>query len=175
MKISAENILALLVDPQPDPKTTPASRSAEYAHIGGLRDGSVLHNGRRQIVGPSPADTLIAAACKRRQDKAEEKYGQRLLTHSGRDARVDLMQELLDALNYSEQMRYESLAPGAQGYERSARIQGLIEEVAILVLQEIVVARYGPEGVFDDNELREIATEVLTHRGARTTSTDSPT
>lgn len=165
MKISAEDILSLLVDPQPDPKTTLASRPAEFAHTKGLYPGVVIHNGQRREIPPSPADTIIAAACKRRQDKAEAKYGQRLLTHSGRNAMVDLMQELLDALNYAEQVKIESLAPGAHGYERVERIQNLLEQAAILTLQEIVHAKYGSDYPLDEDEIRELAKEVLTHRG----------
>ena len=37
----------------------------------------------------------------------ERKYGTRLKSHNGRDAMLDLYQEILDALNYSKQLVIE--------------------------------------------------------------------
>ena len=38
----------------------------------------------------------------------EKKYGTRLKAHNGRDAMLDLYQEVLDGLNYSEQLVVEN-------------------------------------------------------------------
>jgi hypothetical protein len=43
-----------------------------------------------------------------RAQVGEAKYGERLTTHNGRDAELDLYQELLDAVNYSRQDLEES-------------------------------------------------------------------
>lgn len=40
----------------------------------------------------------------------EKKYGTRLKSHNGRDAFLDLYQEILDALNYSQQLVIEGRA-----------------------------------------------------------------
>lgn len=37
----------------------------------------------------------------------EKKYGTRLKTHNGRDAMLDLYQEVLDAMNYAKQLQLE--------------------------------------------------------------------
>lgn len=50
----------------------------------------------------------VAQDLEARAQVGVERYGERLKTHNGRDAELDLYQELLDALNYSRQDLEES-------------------------------------------------------------------
>jgi hypothetical protein len=53
----------------------------------------------------------------------EKKYGTRLKSHNGRDAMLDLYQEVLDGLNYSEQLVVENKDDG-----------GLFSQLAMLAI-----------------------------------------
>jgi hypothetical protein len=48
-----------------------------------------------------------AADLELRAQKGEQKYGRRLESYNGRDALVDLYQEVLDAVNYALQLKLE--------------------------------------------------------------------
>ena len=56
----------------------------------------------------------------------EKKYGQRLKANNGRDAKLDLLQELLDALSYSMQAYLEG---GSDYLDIFNRIADLTQEV----------------------------------------------
>lgn len=61
--------------------------------------------------GPMTAQDILNTICKdidARVAAGEKKYGQRLRAHNGRDAALDLLQEVYDAWLYAEQERYES-------------------------------------------------------------------
>jgi len=57
----------------------------------------------KQAVLPEAIDLLHAQT-----RKGMERYGEQLMTHNGRDAREDLVQELIDAIQYQQQ-RYMEL------------------------------------------------------------------
>ncbi len=52
-------------------------------------------------------EALVHKDLRARIDSGEKKYGERLTTHNGRDALLDLYQELLDAVVYLRQALYE--------------------------------------------------------------------
>jgi len=54
-----------------------------------------------------PVFDLVMADMQARKDMGLAKYGTLLTTHNGRDALLDLEQELLDAVMYLRQARYE--------------------------------------------------------------------
>ena len=54
-----------------------------------------------------PAVTLVCADLEARIESGRKKYGERLTTHNGRDAQMDLYQEILDAVAYARQDMYE--------------------------------------------------------------------
>jgi hypothetical protein len=54
----------------------------------------------------------IAEDIEARIRMGEKKYGTRLKSHNGRDAVLDLYQEVLDGLNYSKQLEIEGLDNG---------------------------------------------------------------
>jgi hypothetical protein len=54
----------------------------------------------------------LAANVEARIALGERKYGTRLKSYNGRDAIKDLMDELLDALNYAKQVEIEGLDGG---------------------------------------------------------------
>ena len=56
--------------------------------------------------GPS-MHTLLAADIEKRAAMGERKYGERLKANNGRDALLDMYEELLDAAMYCRQMLYE--------------------------------------------------------------------
>jgi hypothetical protein len=51
--------------------------------------------------------TLVKEDLERRMQVGERKYGERLKPFNGRDALLDLYQEILDAAMYCRQMLYE--------------------------------------------------------------------
>jgi hypothetical protein len=51
--------------------------------------------------------TLVKTDLENRAQMGERKYGERLKPHNGRDALLDLYQEILDAAMYARQMLYE--------------------------------------------------------------------
>jgi hypothetical protein len=56
----------------------------------------------RRLGFPDVADDIEA-----RIRLGEKKYGTRLKSHNGRDAMLDLYQEILDGINYSKQLEIE--------------------------------------------------------------------
>lgn len=50
---------------------------------------------------------LVQADIEARIEKGAKQYGERLTTHNGRDAMIDLYQELLDSCVYIRQFLYE--------------------------------------------------------------------
>lgn len=54
------------------------------------------------------ADDVLRLALRDRRDVGIDRYGEPLMTHNGRDARVDLAQELLDSLAYTHQLALEA-------------------------------------------------------------------
>jgi hypothetical protein len=91
-----------------------------------VKDGKVSPNQARRVVGlpiyvtmaiedqPPPKASagpamqdLVLADIEERKRIGLERYGQLLLPHTGRDALVDLYQELLDAVMYTRQVIYE--------------------------------------------------------------------
>jgi hypothetical protein len=60
----------------------------------------------RELLQHNAPDELIEAA-NQRNVIGIERYGVPLSTHDGRDTRVDLMQELLDAFAYTEKLKVE--------------------------------------------------------------------
>lgn len=85
-------IIDYLLTPQPPTVRTDASEPV----IGMLLDELRLDEG----IPPEVGEMAAHVATSRRQ-LGREKYGIDLYTHSGRDFRSDLFQELSDAVNYS--------------------------------------------------------------------------
>lgn len=56
----------------------------------------------------TPIIELVQADLEERAKKGEKAYGERLKAHNGRDAMVDLYQELLDAVCYLRQLLEET-------------------------------------------------------------------
>lgn len=53
--------------------------------------------------GKQSVTEAVIADLRQREEYGKAKYGTSLFTHNGRDARVDLYQELLDAVQYVKQ------------------------------------------------------------------------
>lgn len=64
----------------------------------------------KAVAGPAIQD-LVIADMEERKRLGIERYGQPVLPHNGRDALVDLYQELLDACMYIRQLIYEKEHP----------------------------------------------------------------
>jgi hypothetical protein len=73
---------------------------------------------------------LVLADIAERDRRGEAKYGTRLRPHNGRDALVDLYQELLDAVVYCRQAIYERDTQAARIAELEATVAKLAERLA---------------------------------------------
>src|SRR5208282_5180128 len=63
----------------------------------------------------------------------EKKYGTRLKTDNGRDAVLDLYQEILDGVNYAAQNILENAAKGSEAAEPYIRIFQTLVDLAVQV------------------------------------------
>lgn len=70
----------------------------------------------KAVDGPAIQDLVLADVAERKRIGIE-RYGQPVLPHNGRDALVDLYQELLDAVMYVRQVIYEKEHPKRHPYE----------------------------------------------------------
>ncbi len=67
----------------------------------------------KPVAGPAIQDLVLEDVIERKRIGIE-RYGQPVLPHNGRDALVDLYQELLDAVMYTRQLIYERDHPQEQ-------------------------------------------------------------
>jgi hypothetical protein len=58
----------------------------------------------------------------------EKKYGTRLKTHNGRDAMLDLYQEILDGCNYAKQLVLENKVGGETLYVQILALAVVVKE-----------------------------------------------
>lgn len=70
----------------------------------------------KPVAGPAIQDLVLEDIIERKR-VGIERYGQPVLPHNGRDALVDLYQELLDAVMYTRQLIYERDHPQLHQYE----------------------------------------------------------
>ena len=75
----------------------------------------------KPVAGPAIQDLVLVDVAERKR-VGIERYGQPVLPHNGRNALVDLYQELLDAVMYTRQLIYEQehpvvVVPGIHRYE----------------------------------------------------------
>lgn len=68
---------------------------------------SAAYHLKKEISPKCDALAEIGEDLELRARLGEERYGERLRAHNGRDARVDLYQEVLDAMMYARQLEEE--------------------------------------------------------------------
>jgi hypothetical protein len=76
-------------------------------------------------VSPRVVELLLA-----RREQGRERYGTELTTYNGRDADLDLLQELVDGLKYAKQSALERPTPS-----RLRRLRALRDEVDDLAVE----------------------------------------
>lgn len=104
-------------DPQPAPAVTES----------GLVIQDVVAD---EVRGLGPIGALVAADVAERRAHGLAKYGTVLRPFNGRDAFVDLYQELLDASQYARQIIAEALLAGADG-----PVAGLYGQLLMMCVQ----------------------------------------
>jgi hypothetical protein len=103
--------------PQPPPAVT--------------QSGLVIQDVVADEVRPlGPVGTLVAADIEERKAQGLAKYGTLLRPFNGRDAVVDLYQELLDACQYARQVIAEEMVTGS-----AAPVSGLYGQLVMMAVQ----------------------------------------